>query len=108
MTLMQSGFRDLLIFTVFAILGAPAASAQERHPVTGREYASVMRASGANWLERATREDEEHPRRAVQLLGLKNGITVADVGAGSGYYTELIAQKVGPQGKVLPRIYSPK
>lgn len=74
--------------------------AADTHPITGRRYAGVMGVGGAPWLERAERENEERPRAAIRLLNLKPGMSVADVGAGSGYYTELLAQKVGPGGKV--------
>jgi len=74
--------------------------AADTHPITGRTYAGVMGVGGAPWLERAEREDEERPKAAVRLLGLKPGMVVGDVGAGSGYYTELIARKVGSSGKV--------
>lgn len=71
-----------------------------RHPVTGRTIAGVMGAGSAPWLERAEREDEERPRIAVRLLKLQPGQTVADIGAGSGYYTELLSGAVGPAGTV--------
>jgi ubiquinone/menaquinone biosynthesis C-methylase UbiE len=60
-----------------------------------------MGVGGADWLERDERVNEERPQLAVKLLGLKPGMTVADVGAGSGYYTELLAKAVGPNGKVI-------
>lgn len=72
-----------------------------KHPLSGRVYAGVMGVDGAPWLERAERENEERPRRAVRLLHLKPGMTVADIGAGSGYYTELLSRAVGPSGKVF-------
>ena len=59
-----------------------------------------MGVGGAPWLERAERENEERPKVAVRLLDLKPGMIVADVGAGSGYYSELISKQVGPTGKV--------
>jgi ubiquinone/menaquinone biosynthesis C-methylase UbiE len=71
-----------------------------RHPVSGRVIAGVMGVGGAQWLERNEREDEERPRLAVKLLQLQPGAAVADIGAGSGYYTELLSKAVGPQGKV--------
>ncbi len=59
-----------------------------------------MGVGGAAWLERAERETEESPQTAVRMLKLDPGMSVADVGAGSGYYTELLARAVGPAGKV--------
>jgi len=83
------------------ILGAGLlAQVPNRHPVSGRIIAPVMGVGGATWLERAEREHEESPQTAVRMLDLKPGMRVADVGAGSGYYTELLARAVGPEGKV--------
>jgi SAM-dependent methyltransferase len=71
-----------------------------RHPVSGRVIAPVMGVGGAGWLERPEREREEAPSIAIRALELKAGQVVADIGAGSGYYTERMADAVGPTGKV--------
>lgn len=65
-----------------------------------REIALVMGHQGADWLERPEREQEERTDKILAALGLKPGMVVADLGAGSGYYTFPIAQKVGAKGKV--------
>ena len=65
----------------------------------GREIAQVMGFSGADWLERDTRQKEENVKLAIQNLPIKPYSVVADIGAGTGYYTFRIAPKV-PQGKV--------
>jgi ubiquinone/menaquinone biosynthesis C-methylase UbiE len=62
--------------------------------------APVMGVGGAAWLDRPEREAEEAPSRAIRALDLKAGMVVADVGAGSGYYTVRLAREVGPQGRV--------
>lgn len=67
----------------------------------GREIALVMGHEAAGWLDRPEREEEEKPSKLHQLLALKPGQTVADVGAGSGYHTLRMARAVGPTGKVL-------
>ena len=66
----------------------------------GREIAHVMGHQGAGWLERPERVDEEKPDQLVELLQLQPGMTVADIGAGTGYISWRMAQKVGSQGKV--------
>ena len=66
----------------------------------GREIAQVMGFQGAGWLERSEREQEEAPAKLLAALALKPGETVADFGAGSGYYTLKFAQAVGDAGKV--------
>lgn len=67
----------------------------------GREIAQVMGHAAATWLERPEREEEENPRKLIELLNFKEGEVVADIGAGSGYYTFRIAKLVGAKGKVL-------
>ncbi len=67
----------------------------------GREIAQVMGHQAAGWLERPEREQEEQPAKLLRALKLKAGDVVADVGAGSGYYSFRLAPLVGPRGKVL-------
>jgi ubiquinone/menaquinone biosynthesis C-methylase UbiE len=66
----------------------------------GREIAHVMGHAAATWLERPEREEEENPKKLLELLKLKDGDVVADIGAGSGYYAFRMAKLV-PKGKVL-------
>jgi ubiquinone/menaquinone biosynthesis C-methylase UbiE len=89
------------LLAVLVLVLAVALSAQQRHPVSGRVIAPVMGVGGAAWLERPERESEEAPSRAVEALELTPGMVVADVGAGSGYYTVRMARKVGPTGRVF-------
>ena len=66
----------------------------------GREIAQVMGFPGAQWLERSERVDEERPDLLLAALELKPGMTVADIGAGTGYHSWRMAQRVGPGGTV--------
>jgi ubiquinone/menaquinone biosynthesis C-methylase UbiE len=66
----------------------------------GREIAEVMDASGAGWLERSNRPKEENSALIVESIGLTPSMVVADVGAGTGYYTFRLASRV-PTGKVF-------
>jgi precorrin-6B methylase 2 len=66
----------------------------------GREIAQVMGHLGAGWLERPTREREERPQQVINALTLKSTDVVADIGAGTGYFSFRMATLV-PQGKVL-------
>jgi tRNA A58 N-methylase Trm61 len=76
------------------------ACAQDTHPVTGRQYAGTMGMAGAPWLVRSERETEEHPDQALDELKIPKGATVADIGAGVGYMSWRLAERVGPTGKV--------
>jgi ubiquinone/menaquinone biosynthesis C-methylase UbiE len=67
----------------------------------GREIAQVMGPGGIEWLDRREREEEEHPAQVFDALDLRPGEVVADLGAGSGYFTFRMAPKVGATGKIL-------
>jgi ubiquinone/menaquinone biosynthesis C-methylase UbiE len=67
----------------------------------GREIAKVMGYLGASWLERPERVKEEEPAKLLKALDVKRGMVVADVGAGSGYHTFMLAPLVGEKGKVI-------
>ncbi len=66
----------------------------------GREISHVVGHGAIRWLERPEREQEELPNLVVENMDLKPTDVVADIGAGSGYFTFRIAQKV-PEGNVL-------
>jgi SAM-dependent methyltransferase len=65
----------------------------------GREISHVMGHLGAGWLERPEREKEELPDKVVENMQLKATDVVADIGAGTGYFTFRISPRVA-QGKV--------
>lgn len=65
----------------------------------GREIAHVMDASGGNWLERDERQQEENTQLAIEKITLNTNSIVADIGAGTGYYSFRLAEKL-PKGKV--------
>jgi ubiquinone/menaquinone biosynthesis C-methylase UbiE len=66
----------------------------------GREIAHVMGYQGAAWLERPERIDEERPDQVVEQMKLKPADVVADIGAGTGYFSFRISRVV-KQGKVF-------
>lgn len=65
----------------------------------GREIARVMGAAGADWLERSERQMEENTDLAIDSMKLAPGSVVADIGAGTGYYSFRIASQV-PQSRI--------
>jgi SAM-dependent methyltransferase len=66
----------------------------------GREIAQVMGYQGAGWLERPERIAEERPDQVVEQMMLKPTDVVADLGAGTGYFSFRIAPVV-KQGTVF-------
>lgn len=64
-----------------------------------REIAHVMGAAGSNWLERNERQQEENTDLAIEKMNLAANSVVADIGAGTGYYSFKLAAKT-PTGKI--------
>jgi ubiquinone/menaquinone biosynthesis C-methylase UbiE len=73
----------------------------------GREIAHVMGHEGADWLERPERAAQEQPDRVIAAMELKPTDVVADIGAGTGYFSIRIARKV-PQGSVIGEDIQPE
>ena len=67
----------------------------------GREIAQTMSYHGADWLMRDEREQEERCSLLLTNLGLRQAITVCDMGCGNGFYALQIAQLIGDRGRVL-------
>src|SRR5436190_23007888 len=97
-----------VLAALFAWSAAAQTPASGKHPVSGRVFAPVMGYEGADWLERPERVEEEDPDRAISLLHIPAGATVADVGAGSGYMTIRLAASVGPTGRVYANDMQPQ
>ena len=67
-------------------------------PQAARPVAKVVSGSWSNEPDRDRKSEAESVMRAA---GVKKGMTVADIGAGEGYYTIRLAAKVGSKGRVL-------
>jgi 2-polyprenyl-3-methyl-5-hydroxy-6-metoxy-1,4-benzoquinol methylase len=84
-----------------ALDAAPVASAaRERTEYMGRTIAPTMHFSGAGWLTRPTREQEEEPLKLLNALKIQPGQVVCDFGCGNGYHSLQLAKRVGPTGAV--------
>ena len=91
-----------------AVGGGPPALVDPPGTYLGRTLASPMSYRGADWLDRGDRETTEQPEHVLDVLAIREGMTVADVGAGSGYFTVRIAKRVGTRGRVLATDLQPE
>ena len=80
-----------------APLGPPGMAAA-RFPVPLRPVASII---SDRWSNEDQRERAGEAQRVLDFLHVAPGMTVADIGAGSGYYVPRLAARVGPSGRVL-------
>jgi SAM-dependent methyltransferase len=60
------------------------------------------------WHDERERDDADEPGQLVRLLGIKSGMTVADIGAGSGYYVVRLSPIVGLNGRIIAQDVVPK
>src|SRR5947208_1897835 len=74
--------------------GVPAAA----FPKPDRPVADIV---SPIWHDERERDDAGEPGQLVRLLGIGPGMTVADIGAGSGYYSVRLSPVVGLDGRVI-------
>jgi predicted methyltransferase len=60
------------------------------------------------WHDEKERDNAGESTQLVRLLGIKSGMTIADVGAGSGYYVVRLSPIVGPSGRIIAEDVVPK
>jgi ubiquinone/menaquinone biosynthesis C-methylase UbiE len=96
-----------VLLSLAAAQDAPAKTRQaKRQPPQGlREYkgrriAQTMHYSGAEWLTRDDREQEERCSLLLANLGVKRGMAICDMGCGNGFYTLQMAKGVGADGHI--------
>lgn len=85
---------------------SPSAGAGPRHeqsvkPGINDPYVEPDVDTWIRRFESESREISKHRRRIVDSLGIKQGIVLGDIGAGTGLFTPLFAEAVGPGGKVV-------
>jgi predicted methyltransferase len=89
---------SLIALLLIALTACRAQPTQPRFPTAHRDVAPIV--SDAFSTEDA-RDRLGEAEEVMTLSGLKPGMSVADVGAGEGYYTVRLARVVGPKGRVL-------
>jgi ubiquinone/menaquinone biosynthesis C-methylase UbiE len=90
--------------TRFALLGALALCACQQatpktdFPAAGRDVAPIV---GDSFSTEDARDRVGEAEAVIAFAGVTQGMSVADIGAGEGYYTVRLSRVVGPRGRVL-------
>ena len=90
---------DLLLLPLLFLL--PAVLAAQSSALGIERQTELVDPRDAGWFYRPERVESEKPEELLDLLGIKEGDVVADIGAGAGFFSLRAAERVGPTGKVL-------
>ena len=97
--------RAALLFLLLAGCQAPAqrnqAFAQDRSAEFPKADRPVAKIVSSRWSDEESRDRLREADEVMDRAGIKPGMTVADIGAGEGYYTIRLAARVGKDGRVL-------
>ena len=77
---------------------APAAADTLRFPAPDRPVSEIV---ASRWTDEADRDRLGEAARVMDIAGVRAGMTVADIGAGDGYYVARLSTAVGPRGRVI-------
>lgn len=101
---MGRSLRRTVLPLLFVLLAAAAVRAGAPPTPSDRATATHSFADVAHWekvFDDPARDAWQRPRAVIAALGLRPGSTVADLGAGTGYFLPYLAEAVGPAGTVL-------
>lgn len=88
---------------VAGCLPAPK-QAEAQFPTADRPVANII---SDRWSTEESRDRLDEAERIMDLADIQPGMTVADIGAGEGYYTIRLSERVGPKGRVLAQDIMP-
>ena len=90
---------------LLAVAACRAQPSEPRFPPAQRDVAPIV---GGTFSTEDARDRAGEAEAVMQLAGVKSGMSVADVGAGEGYYTVRLARVVGARGRVLAEDIMPE
>ncbi|MFM6950182.1 MAG: class I SAM-dependent methyltransferase [Novosphingobium sp.] len=103
--------RLLAAFVTLALLSACGAEKDADRPETSRDFPKAWRPvsdlSSNEFGNEDQRDNLGEAEVVMDLAAIKAGTTVADIGAGEGYYTVRLAERVGAKGRVLAQDIDP-
>src|ERR1700733_38060 len=86
------------------VIGPPGAPVE----VFAKPQRPVADIVSPTWHDEKERDAAREVAQAVRILGIKSGMTIADIGAGSGYYVVRLAPIVGSNGRIFAEDVAPK
>jgi SAM-dependent methyltransferase len=102
---MFSGRTLFLVVALASVSGCKPVDEVNGRPATSTEfpraYRPVSKAGDTQYSTEAARDEAGEAKFVMDWAGIKLGTTVADIGAGEGYYTIRLGERVGPKGRVL-------
>jgi protein-L-isoaspartate O-methyltransferase len=101
--------KPALLLAMMMLAGCEVVPGAERlradTDVKGSEFPAADRPVSpivsSRWSTEEARDKVNEADRVMDIAGITPGMTVADIGAGEGYYTIRLAERVGPNGRVL-------
>src|SRR5881628_2626684 len=97
--------RAVVSAAVLLLAACRAQPSEPRFPTVHRDVAPIV---GGTFSTEDARDRLGEAEEVMELAGVKRGMSVADVGAGEGYYTVRLAPVVGPKGRVLAEDIMPE
>lgn len=93
------------LLAMAVLLAGCGASGDSKRPVSAQAFPKADRPVApivsTRWSNEEARDRVNEANDIMALAGIRKGMTVADIGAGEGYYTVRLAKRVGPEGRVL-------
>ena len=88
----------ILLLATLALAGCKKAEEAPSFPAPARPVAKIV---SSRWSTEEARDRVNEAETVMDRVGVKPGMTIADIGAGEGYYTIRLASRVGDHGRVL-------
>ena len=103
----MNGIRRIVFLFVFAVIASCPAPLSGQSPATEPRQTSTPYTGDLSRFEYPDRDKKLQVDRVMDLLGITTGKNVADIGAGSGWFTVRASKRVGATGAVLAEDINP-
>ncbi|OCC23169.1 ubiquinone biosynthesis methyltransferase UbiE [Croceicoccus estronivorus] len=103
--------RAFCVLALFSLAACQPGRADADRPETARDFPRadrpISQVAGNSISSEQARDDRSEARTVMDLAQIRHGMSVADIGAGEGYYTVRLAERVGRRGRVLGQDIDP-